>query len=192
MKLRIIAVAVGLSIVGCAARANQITFSGVITSAVGSGIFSPPPISVGDTFFGSVTFDASNAVLGAEVAFPRSGLSTGFSGGFEGPATLTPISNGYFFDSGEIISGLDASDSFFGFEFHDNVNSFSANADFFTNPSVNFELYQGRISHFSVPEGGGTIGLLALSVAGILGIRILSHHLNCRNVVGFRRKRARV
>ena len=170
MKLRIIAVAVGLSIVGCAARANQITFSGVITSAVGSGIFSPPPISVGDTFFGDVTFDASKTVLGAEVVFPRSGLSTGFSGGFEGPATLTPISNGYLFDSGEIISGLDALDSFFGFEFHDNVNSFSASGADLQN--IDFELYQGRISHFSVPDGGGTILFLAISLMPLLLVAI--------------------
>src|SRR3984893_9485596 len=168
MKLRIIAVAVGLSIVGCAARANQITFSGVITSAVGSGIFSPPPISVGDTFFGSVTFDASN--LGAEVTFPRSGLSTGFFDNPEGPATLTPISNGYLFDSGEIISGLDALDSFFGFEFHDNVNSFSASGADLQN--IDFELYQGRISHFSVPDGGGTILFLAISLMPLLLVAI--------------------
>ena len=172
MKLRIIAVAVGLSILGCAARANQITFSGVITSAVGSGIFSPPPISIGDSFFGFVTFDAPNTVLAAEVTFPQSGLSIGFSGFFE--PTLTPISNGYLFESGQIFPGLNASDAAFGFEFYDNVNSFSASADSFLNPFVNFQTYQGRISDFSVsvPEGGGTMLLLAISLMPVLLVAI--------------------
>jgi len=42
-----------------------------------------------------------------------------------------------------------------------------------------------------VPDSGGAVVLLALGVAGVVGIRILSNHLNCRNVVGFRRRRGR-
>jgi hypothetical protein len=59
MKVRIIALVVGFFIVA-GAQANQITFRGVVTSAVGTGIFSPPPIAVGDRFSGAVIFDSSN------------------------------------------------------------------------------------------------------------------------------------
>ena len=169
MKLRVIAIAIGLFIVVSAAQANQITFSGVVTSAVGSGIFSPPPIAVGDRFSGVVIFDSSNSVSEAFVAFPRTGLSTG--GSAEGGAMLelVPISNGYSFEGSFFIGGLGGTDSAFAFEFHDNVNSFSASASAFPD---GFQNYEGRISHFFVPESGQTMLLLVISLMPVLVMQL--------------------
>jgi hypothetical protein len=170
MKLKLIAVAIGLSVAVCAARASEIDFSGVVTSAVGSGIFSPPPISVGDTFSGSVIFESSNTVLEEGVNFPESGL---FMGGGRGLGLLIPISNGYSFEAtipGCPGFGIDCG---FAFEFHDTVNSFSAGASGL-DPLQDFQEYEGVISRFSVsiPEDGGTILFLAMSLIPLIAARI--------------------
>jgi hypothetical protein len=172
MKRRFIAVAMGLLLAVCTARGNEIHFSGVVTFVVGSGSFSPPLISVGDTFSGSVTFTSSNIVLFAGAVFPASGLTTGvvfpfFDGSF------TPISNGYSFDSGPIMDGLGGTDSSFSFEFHDAVNSFFA-ASTDVDPIENFQTVQGQILQFSVtiPENGGTILFLAISLMPLIAARI--------------------
>ena len=173
MKVRIIAIAVGLFIVA-GAQANQITFRGVVTSAVGTGIFSPPPIAVGDRFSGAVIFDSSNIVSGAFVVFPSSGLSTGGTPDGGAILDLVPISNGYSFE-GTFIGGLGGTDSFFSFEFHDTVNSFMASGISFPGTGgdpVDFHNYTGRITHFSVPESGQTMLLLAISLMPVLAMQL--------------------
>ena len=173
MKVRIIAIAVGLFIVA-GAQANQITFRGVVTSAVGTGIFSPPPIAVGDRFSGAVIFDSSNIVSGAFVVFPSSGLSTGGEPDGGAILDLVPISNGYSFE-GTFIGGLGGTDSFFSFEFHDTVNSFMASGSSFPGTGediVDFHNYTGRITQFSVPESGKTALLLVVSLTPIVAAQM--------------------
>jgi hypothetical protein len=175
-KLKVIALVTGVSVVMCAASASEIVFSGVVTSAVGSGFFSPTPIAVGDTFSGFVKFDSSNTVLGSGVVFPASGASTGTN--FLPAGFLSPISNGYSFEGFYQVGLSDGgTDSFFAFDLHDTVNTFfaSGSGPDPVNPEViDGENYEGQISHFSVsvPERGGTMLFLAMSLMPLIAARI--------------------
>src|SRR5438309_326940 len=123
MKIRMIVIVVGFSVTLSVAQASTISFSGVITSASGTGIFSPTPISVGATFEGYVVFDApvfpgGPVGISAFVSFPGSDSritgDTSPGGNLLFVQTFGPISNGYVFD-GVFGPGLHGNDSDFGF-----------------------------------------------------------------------------
>jgi hypothetical protein len=128
--------------------------------------------SVGDTFSGFIIFDSSNTVLQGNLDLDGAVISFG-EGNFYGE--LVPISNGYLFDTGVLSGGFLGTDSHIAFEFHDMVNFFEVSD---SKPSdenfVDFEYYQGRITHFSVsvPESGETMLLLVMSLMPLIAARI--------------------
>jgi hypothetical protein len=171
-------IALCLLLPAMSAMAGMITptihFTGVITEAEAHGDdgfadFFTELIPVGSTFTGKIGENADGAFAHLRFDNGTAGHAFGDSPTF----SVERVGDGWsaifrFFPGFEGVS-----DSAFGFEYHDGVNTFAASAFEAWVESMPGGFYQGHLTSFNatVPDGGATILLLGTGLLGLLTAR---------------------